>query len=107
MELVNRMKQKRKEPKLRETRFGLVAFVCALLTLAYFNIFLMTLEGFNVFSNIFLQIIPTVGILSSLLSFTRISYKKTFTWWAIAIYLFMLLCFLVIFFIEFATYTKP
>lgn len=107
MELVKRLRRKGKEPKLRETRLGLVSFVCALLTLAYFNIFLMTLEGFDIFSNIFLQIIPTVGILSALLSFTRIRYKKTFTWWAIALYLFMLLCFLVIFFIEFATYMKP
>ncbi|APH06526.1 hypothetical protein [Bacillus weihaiensis] len=107
MELVKWLNVKRKEPKYRETRFGIVSFVCAILTLAYFNLFLMTLDGFDVFSNLFLQIIPFVGIISAFLSFTRINYKKTFTWWAIALYLFMLICFIVIFFVEFATYMKP
>ncbi|WP_456276388.1 hypothetical protein [Bacillus sp. AK128] len=107
MELVKRLSGKGKEPKLRETRLGIVSFVCALLSLAYLNIFLMTLDGFDVFSNLFLQIIPAVGILSALLSFTRTRYKKNFTWWAIALYLFMFICIIVIFFVEFATYMKP
>lgn len=107
MELVNRLKQKRKEPKLRETRLGVLSFVCALLTLAYLNIFLIKLGGLEGFSSFFLQIVPSVGVILALASFTRVNYKKTFTWWSLGLYLFMLLCVVVIGFFEFVIYPKP
>lgn len=107
MELVDRFKNKRKEPKLRETKFGMFSFVCALLTLAYLNIFLMTLDGMLLFSNLFFQAIPAVGVISAFLSFVRVNYKKTFTWWALSLYLFMLICIVVVGFFEFAIYPKP
>ena len=107
MELVKKTKGQKKQPKLRETRWGVLSFVCALLSLAYFNILLMTLDGVVFFSNLFLQAIPAVGILSAFISFTRRSYKKTFTWWALALYLFMIICVFIIGFFEFVIYPKP
>lgn len=107
MELVKRIKEKRNEPKLRETRLGVLSFVCALLTLTYLNVFLIRLDGIKGISNFFFQVIPTVGVILALASFTRINYKKTFTWWALGLYLFMLVCVLVIGFFEFVIYPKP
>ncbi len=107
MELVKKLKENRKVPKLRETRFGIVSFVFALLTLAYLNIFLMTLSGMELFSSFFLQAIPAIGVISGVLSLTRVNYKKTFTWWAFALYLFMVVCILMVGFFEFAIYPKP
>ncbi|MFD1019545.1 hypothetical protein [Thalassobacillus hwangdonensis] len=103
MELV----KKNPKLKLRETRFGVVSFLCALLTLAYLNIFLLSLNSFNPFANLFLQIIPTTGIITGFVSFFRVGYRKTFTWWALGLYAFMFICVVFIGFIEFATYTKP
>ncbi|MBA2176232.1 hypothetical protein H0266_15145 [Halobacillus locisalis] len=103
MELV----KKKPKIKLRETRLGVVSFICALLTLGYLNIFLLSLEGYSPIANLFLQIIPTTGIITGLLSLVRVRYRKTFTWWAFGLYGFMFVCVLVIGFIEFATYTKP
>ncbi|MGP4040153.1 hypothetical protein ACTWP4_09700 [Gracilibacillus sp. D59] len=105
MELVKGVN--RKEPKLRETRLSIFSFICALLTLAYFNIFLMTSNGLPLFSNLFLQIVPGMGVVSALLSFTRLNYKKRFALWALGLFLFMLICVFIVGFIEFATYTKP
>lgn len=107
MELVKRLKDKRRGPKLIETRLGVFSFVITLLTLAYFNIFLIRLDGVTLFSNLFLLVLPVIGVISALLSFTRFNYKKTFAWWALALYMFMLICIVIILFIEFATYTKP
>ncbi|MRG87189.1 hypothetical protein [Salinibacillus xinjiangensis] len=107
MELVKRLKEKQENPNQRQTRFGVFSFACALLTLAYFNIFLITLEGIDIFSNLFLQAIPTIGVIAAVVSLFRVSYKRTFTWWALALYGFMIICILVIGFVEFVTYTKP
>lgn len=107
MELVKKLKAKRKEPKLRETRFGVISFICALLTLAYFNLVLLNLDSFEGFANLFFQVVPTIGVISTLLSFTRINYKKTFTWWAIALYLFIVVCAFVIAFFSYTIYPKP
>ncbi|TGB01101.1 hypothetical protein [Halobacillus salinus] len=103
MELV----KKKKKVKLGETRLGVVSFVCALLTLAYLNIFLLTSGGPDPFSNLFLQVVPTVGVLTGLISLIKVNHRRTFTWWALGLYGFMFVCILVIGFVEFATYTKP
>lgn len=107
MELVKRMKAKRKEHKLRETRLGVISFICALLTLAYFNVFLISLNGLEGITGFFFQVIPTIGVLLALFSFTRINYKKTFAWWALGLFLFMVVCIAVIGFFEFVIYPKP
>ncbi len=107
MELVRRLKQKNKIPKMRETRLGVLSFICALLSLAYLNVFLISLNGMAGISELFLKLLPTIGILLALASFTRVTYKKTFTWWTLGLYLFMLICVIVIGFFEFAIYPKP
>ncbi|GAA0504433.1 hypothetical protein GCM10008986_34970 [Salinibacillus aidingensis] len=107
MELVKRLEEKRKKPKLRETRLGIFSFICALLSLAYMNVYLITLGGLDGLSNFFFQFTPTIGVVLALVSFTRFNYKKTFTWWALGLFLFMLVCVFVIGFFEFTIYPKP
>lgn len=107
MELVNPSKQKRKKTKVRETRLGVFSFICALLTLAYLNISLITRNNLDGASIFFFQIAPAIGIVLAMASLTRRQYKKTFTWWVLGLYLFMLLTFLVIGFFEFTIYPKP
>ncbi|WP_208589619.1 hypothetical protein [Gracilibacillus suaedae] len=105
MELVKRSNSKK--PKLRETRLSIFSFICALLTLAYFNMMLMTSIGLPLFSNVFLLIVPVLGVISGLLSFTRLKYKNTFAWWSLGLFLFIFVSVVVVGFIELATYTKP
>ncbi|MFD1848572.1 hypothetical protein [Oceanobacillus bengalensis] len=106
MELVKQMKKKRKN-RYRESKLSIFSFICALLTLAYFNIFLMTLDGIDILTNLFLQILPTIGILTALLSFTRVNHKKTFAYWSLALYLFIVICIVVVGFFELSIYPKP
>ncbi|WP_371069459.1 hypothetical protein [Sediminibacillus sp. JSM 1682029] len=106
MELGSIFKRK-KARKVAETRLGVASFILALFTLAYFNVFLMTKSSLGAFSNMFLQIIPAIGLLLAFLSFFRVHYKKTFTWWALFVYVFIGISLVTILFVEFIIYPKP
>ncbi|MCC2250144.1 hypothetical protein JUJ52_09205 [Virgibacillus sp. AGTR] len=109
MELVSlfHRKEKKKRLKLRETKFGIASFICALLTLAYLNIFLLTFGEVAGLTNIFFGVLPFLGTLFGLISLTRMNFKKTFTLLAFSIYVFTAFCIVIVGFFELSIYPKP
>lgn len=107
MGLVKKITGRSKKPKLRETKLGIIAFILALISLAHFNFLLMTHFSPPIGTLLFYPILPMVSVLCALLSFTRVEYKKTYTWLALAIYVFIVICMGVIFFFAFTIYPKP
>ncbi|RIW34024.1 hypothetical protein D3H55_10535 [Bacillus salacetis] len=102
MELV-----KKKTVKTKETRLGIASFICALISLAYLNIFLIRMDDIGRLSDIFFMFLPLIGVGLALFSFIRIQHRKTFAWWALGLYGFMLICIVTIFFFGFVINPKP
>lgn len=102
MELV-----KKKTTKTKETRLGVYSFVCALMSLAYLNIFLIRMDEIGALFHFFFMYLPVIGVGLALFSFIRFRYKKTFTLWALGLYAFIFICIVVIFFFGLVINPKP